>query len=98
MVKNPFPPATKSSATRVTAGRTATLQLRADPRGAFSPARELGGERGDHQPNGHNRDQDGADGVNLRLHAETDLRIDAERQRGRARAGGEAREDEVIER
>src|SRR5262245_22524086 len=43
-------------------------------------------------------DQDRADGVDLRLHPEANLRIDADRQRGRAGSRGEARDDEIVER
>ena len=50
------------------------------------------------RPSGHEGDQDGAERVDLRLHAEADLRIDADRQRGGARPGGEARDHQIVER
>ena len=54
-------------------------------------------QRGGDGAERHNRDHDGADRVDLRLHAEAYRRIDADRQRGGARAGGEAGDHQIIQ-
>ena len=59
---------------------------------------ELAEQRCRHEADGDDGDQDGADRIDLRFHAEPDLRIDADRQRGRARPRGEARDHQIVER
>ncbi len=58
----------------------------------------LGDDRGDDHADRHQPDQDGADGVDLGRHAEAHLAVDLHRQRGRAGAGGEARDHQIVER
>ena len=58
----------------------------------------LVGDRSDDDADRDDGDQDGAGGVDLRRHAEADLAVDLHRQRRGAGPGGEAGDDQIVER